>query len=147
MSTTPAPAPVSTPAASPGRNSTHTERTLEYLRSLGYTCGIVEKTIPNMNRKQDLFGFLDIIALTPHGVLGVQSTGKDFSGHWLKITRTRAVDAAKWLRTPSTSIMLIGWRKVKTPNGPQWSPRIEMVEYEDLAAGLLMHRRPDLLSP
>lgn len=51
-------------------------RSLELLRRAGYICAIVEKTIPYKFIKQDLFGFIDIVALKAgeRGVLGVQST-------------------------------------------------------------------------
>ena len=48
------------------------------LEAQGYTCGVVEQTINTgkMVFKRDLFGFVDLVCLSPSkGLLFVQSTG------------------------------------------------------------------------
>lgn len=102
-------------------------------------CAIVER----FNRfagphgiRQDLFGIIDIIALHPsRGVVGVQSTGQDFAGHFQKITREKAQDTRDWLQTPGTSLELWGWRKVKAERGGKamvWKPRVHVFTMEDI---------------
>jgi hypothetical protein len=113
---------------------------------LGFTVGLVERRI-RKTLSVDLFGIIDMIALTPHGVMGVQSTGSDFSGHWRKLTEDKAVSSALWLRTPGTSLMLIGWRKTGPATQKVWAPRIKMVGMNDLRAGLARARREDLTEP
>ena len=126
-----------------------TERTLALLKDLGLTSGIVERRLPHRrNLSLDLFHIIDIIALTPFGVMGVQSTGQDFAGHRRKLTEERALESARWLRTPGTSLMLIGWRKLKSkPGRPTWTPRIEMIQMDDLMPTLGRRNREDLASP
>lgn len=125
-----------------------TQRTLAYLKMQGYTCGIVERWNPKIrNKKHDLFGIIDIIALSATGVIGVQSTGTDFAGHRRKLTESHAVQSALWLLTPGTELMLIGWRKVKRNTGREhYEPRIEMLRLEHLVGGLEALKRYDLLN-
>lgn len=55
-----------------------TARTLETLRALGYTAQVVEHWNPHAKIRQDLFGWVDVIAIHPqHGFLGVQATTSD----------------------------------------------------------------------
>ena len=53
-----------------------TQRSLELLREQGYTVAIVEHWNQFAGVRQDLFGFLDIVAIkeSERGVLGVQTT-------------------------------------------------------------------------
>ena len=51
-----------------------TSRTLEVLREQGYTVAIVEKWNPHARIRQDLFGFIDILAIKGKEVLAVQTT-------------------------------------------------------------------------
>lgn len=55
-----------------------TARSLEFLRENGYTAQVVEKWNPWAKIRQDLYGFIDIVAMKPgeQGVLGVQATTK-----------------------------------------------------------------------
>jgi hypothetical protein len=116
-----------------------TERTLKALRERGQICGMVER----FNRfggkfgiRQDLFGILDIIALDfEKGVVGVQSTGTDFAGHWKKLTEEKAKESHDWLMTPGTSLELWGWRKIKKVRGGKatvYAPRIRAITIDDL---------------
>jgi hypothetical protein len=113
-----------------------TQRTLKYLKDEGYRCGIVERWIQAIRKRQDLFNIIDIIALDPDkGVIGVQSTGQDFAGHYRKLTEEKAAETRMWLETPGTSLMLIGWRKLKLKRGGKamrWTPRIQEITLEDL---------------
>lgn len=86
-------------------------RTLRYLRERGLTCEKVEHWNAHAGRRQDLFGFLDILVLDPkRGFVGVQVTGEDFAGHIRKILRLRSREALQWLICGG-SIELIGWAK------------------------------------
>ena len=104
--------------------------------------GVVEKWIAFAKRKgggrgirKDLFGFIDIIAVNPRsGVIGVQSTGMDFSGHYQKITTEKHTEAVTWVCTPGAYLWLIGWRKVKKVRGGNqliWKPRIYEFTVDD----------------
>ena len=119
-----------------------TQRTLKRLRDCEYRCGIVERWLPipgGFGRRKDLFNIIDIIALTPDGVLGVQSCGSSFSEHWKKLTETEAEQTRAWLKTPGTSLEIWGWRKLKSRlksgkvgKGMRWQPRIQAVTLKDL---------------
>jgi hypothetical protein len=109
------------------------------LREMGRVCGIVEKFNPYAGPhgiRQDLFGFIDIIALDPErGVVAIQSTGQDFSGHYKKLTQERNENVHEWLKTPGATLELWGWRKVKVKRGGKavrWKPRIQEIKLEDL---------------
>ena len=53
-----------------------TQKALKYYKDLGYTCAIVEKWNPHAMIRQDLFGFIDIIAIGEGKTIGVQCTSK-----------------------------------------------------------------------
>lgn len=59
-----------------------TARSLQVLRQLGYTAGIVEKWNAFAKIRIDLFGIIDIVAIKPNEILGVQATtGSNHSSH------------------------------------------------------------------
>lgn len=121
---------------------THTERTLRLLRDRGFRSQIVERWIfkvgaPGGGYRLDLFNIIDIVALTPAGVLGVQSCGDSFSEHRAKIVEEHAEETRLWLSTPGCSLILIGWRKIKRKlKDGSWSaqgtyqPREELITLE-----------------
>ena len=53
-----------------------TQRSKKLLEQQGYTVAIVEKWNPHANIRQDLFGFIDLLAIHPEikGCLGIQTT-------------------------------------------------------------------------
>lgn len=121
----------------------NTQRTLRALRQEGYLCGMVERfnpyagvMLPTGRRsgiRQDLFGFIDIVAIKPIGICGIQSCGSDFKKHDLKILENEF--APEWLKAGG-SIELIGWRKIKLKRGGKamrWAPRIKVYTLEDFS--------------
>ena len=106
-----------------------TQRTLKAMKEQGRICGIVERFNAHVGPhgiRQDLFGFIDIIAIDPEqGVVAIQSCGQDFSGHVRKITNERNENAFEWLKHAPCELW--SWRKVKLKRGGKamrWSPRI-----------------------
>lgn len=119
-----------------------TQRTLRELRNQGRICGIVERFNQHAGPfgiRQDLFGFIDIIALDPErGIIGVQSCGQAFSEHYRKITEERYQECFEWLRCGG-KVELWGWRKVKLKRGGKamrWSPRVVEITTGDLMGDL-----------
>lgn len=54
-----------------------TQRSLKHLREAGFTCGIVEKWNRFAGIRQDLYGWIDILACAPGmGIVGIQTTTK-----------------------------------------------------------------------
>lgn len=105
-----------------------TQRTLRELKQRGCHCGIVER----FNRfagehgiRQDLFGIIDLVALYPNNIAGIQCCGSDFAAHDRKISESDM--AIEWLRSGGI-LELWGWRKVKRKKGGKqmvWKPRIK----------------------
>lgn len=103
-----------------------TQRTLKAMREQGRLCGIVERFNAHagkFGKRQDLFGFIDIIALDPiDGVVAIQSCGQGFSDHIKKMTEETQEMLYEWLR--HAKVELWGWRKVKIGRAERWSPRV-----------------------
>ena len=106
-----------------------TQRTLKAMREQGRLCGIVEKFQQYGGKfgvRQDLFGFIDIIAIDPEdGIVAIQSTGMDWSGHIKKLTEERNDAVYEWLK--HAPLELWAWRKVKLKRGGKamrWKARI-----------------------
>ena len=112
-----------------------TQRTIKHLKDQGGIPGIVER----FNRfagpfgiRQDLFGFIDIINISPEGIEAIQSCGQGFSTHIKKMTEDRNEAMYEWLK--HATVQLIGWRKVKLKRGgkaTRWKPRIAIFWLED----------------
>lgn len=105
-----------------------TSRTLEYYRKLGATVAIVEKRIPYKFITQDLFGFIDILAISPEGgIVGVQCTSD--SNVAARVDKIYAEPRAKTWLLSGGKIRVIGWSK-KGSRGKRktWQPRVVPVE-------------------
>lgn len=108
---------------------TPTQRTLKAMREQGRLCGIVEKFQQYAGKfgvRQDLFGFIDIIAIDPtEGIVAIQSCGQDYSGHVKKLTEERNEAVFEWIKHAPCEVW--AWRKVKLKRGGKamrWMPRI-----------------------
>lgn len=113
-----------------------TQRTLKAMREQGRTCGIVEKFNQHVGPfgiRQDLFGFIDIIAIDPtQGIVAIQSCGQDYSGHVNKLKEERNEAVYEWLRHAKCELW--AWRKVKLKRGGKavrWAPRVADVVIQD----------------
>lgn len=90
--------------------STPTQRTLRRLRDQGYTAAVVERWNPHAKIRQDLFGFIDVLAVGPCGTLAVQACNYgDVARRIEKITNHENVGA---VREAGWSIEVHGWHKV-----------------------------------
>jgi hypothetical protein len=105
------------------------QRTLRALRDRGLLVGIVERFnqyAGPFGRREDLFGFLDLIAVDVDSVIGVQVCGADFAEHDRKIREECREDALAWIRV--ARLELWSWRKVKLRRGGKamvWAPRVK----------------------
>jgi hypothetical protein len=88
-----------------------TQRSLKLLREAGFCVDICERRIPVINIRKDLFGFIDILAMSPHtGFLAVQVTsGSNASSRVTKILNTSS--AGIWLASGG-KIVVHAWRQV-----------------------------------
>jgi hypothetical protein len=76
-----------------------TARSLKLLRDSGFVVAVVEKWLPHVNRRRDLFGFADLLAVhrVERGVLLVQATTK--ANVAARLTKAKAKpELAVWLR-------------------------------------------------
>lgn len=88
-----------------------TSRSLALLRKRGFLVGVVERWNPYAKVRQDLFGFIDLIAVKGDLTLAVQTTtGDNLSARIEKVKGLQS--ASVWLESPNRKIMFHGWRKV-----------------------------------
>jgi hypothetical protein len=99
--------------------SSPTERTLKELRKRGYLCAIVEKYNHFAKIRQDLFGFIDILAINTNEVLGVQCTSG--SGYSARVKKVQGHDNLKAVLASGIAVEVWGWRKLKKEG---WQPKI-----------------------
>lgn len=106
---------------------TPTQRTLKYYRDAGFTCAVTEKWNPYAKIRQDLLGFIDIIAITTGRTIGIQTTSG--SNHAARREKIKGLpDARKWLLA-NNEIHVASWSKRK-PRGQKralWALRIEEI--------------------
>lgn len=97
-----------------------TQNTLAELRKRGYRAEVVERWNPHARVRNDLFGFVDVLAIGPSGTLAVQATSYgNMSARVRKITE-QCTDALADVRAAGWAIEVWGWRKV---NG-RWTLRV-----------------------
>ncbi len=96
-----------------------TQRTLAHLRGLGYPLvQVVERWNPHARVRQDLFGIVDVLAVSNTEIVGVQATsGSNVASRVTKITDSAALPV---LRKVGIRILVHGWRKAA--NG-RWTLR------------------------
>jgi hypothetical protein len=101
-----------------------TQRTMEWLRGLGYVVDKVERRLPRGFVTVDCFGFADILALHSdvHGVLAVQATT---SAHVQeRVQKVQAEPRATlWLRC-GNRIWVVGWGLRVQEHRKRWIPRV-----------------------
>ena len=94
-----------------------TQLTLRKWRKAGYTCAVVEKWNSHTKIRQDLYGFIDILAVggPDNETVGIQSTTyKNVSSRIRKIEDTEELQPAlAALRKANWKILVEGWRKPK----------------------------------
>lgn len=110
-----------------------TQRTLALLRSQGWRhVQVVEKFNRFAGVRQDLFGIIDILAIAPGHILGVQATSRDHVSHRLeKILESPA--APDWLDAGGM-LVIHGWSK-KGPRGKRklWTVYERVITKSDFA--------------
>src|SRR5262245_18526772 len=98
------------PCQAPGGAMSPTARSLNFLRDLGYMVAVVEKWNPGARVRQDLYGFIDVLAGRGVTTLGVQvcTVGDQAK----RIEKIRASEqAARWLDGGWRGIEVHGWAK------------------------------------
>jgi hypothetical protein len=94
------------------KRSSPTQRSLAYLRKLGWTVEKVEQRLPIPDRfvTRDLFNFIDLIAIDGKRIMGVQTTTMaNASKHREKIV---ALPAYQLWKASGGVVLLHLWRKI-----------------------------------
>ena len=99
-----------------------TQRSLALLRDQGYLVAVVEKWNPHAKIRQDLFGFIDLLAVKDGEVLGVQSTS--YSNTSARLKKIREHENLSQVLASGMRVVVHGWRKV----GARWEFRNVEVE-------------------
>ncbi len=113
------------------------QRTMRHLREQGARVWIVEHYNPYVGMhgvRVDLFNIIDILALDPSGVLGIQACGADFKKHYEKLTIEHCQESLDWLKTPGTKLFIYSWRKLKLKRGGiamRWAARVVEITLKD----------------
>jgi hypothetical protein len=86
-----------------------TQRSLAFLRKEGYLCNITEHYNPFSHTRQDLFNFIDVLAIKENEILAVQTTSAVNSS--ARVKKILALLSAKaWLESGG-KIIVHGWSK------------------------------------
>lgn len=104
------------------------QRTLALCRRQGFTVAITEHWNQFARRRVDLFGFIDVLAISDEQTLGIQTTSGDNVSHRVEKIVTLPA-AAAWLRA-GNRIVVHGWSK-RGPRGQRktWACReVEITE-------------------
>ena len=113
---------------------TPTQRSLKKFRDEGWLVAVVERWNPYARIRQDLFGFVDLLAIKGDVTLAVQTTsGSNVAARIHKIATVQA--AALWLESRNRKIVLHGWRKCGARGKRKlWECRIVDLTLDALAA-------------
>jgi carbonic anhydrase len=91
-----------------------TQLSLNHLRKTCDAVQVVEKWNPHARIRQDLFGFIDILAIRDQETIAIQSTSwSNVSSRAKKIAESPLVGA---VRKAGWHIIIHGWRKNKKTN-------------------------------
>jgi hypothetical protein len=89
---------------------TPTQRSLAKLRREGWFVAITERWNPFSKTRQDLFGFIDLLAIRGDEALAVQTTSG--SNVAARISKILALQAFALWASPTRKTVIHGWRKV-----------------------------------
>lgn len=107
-----------------------TSRSLAELRKLGWRAEVVERHNTFSSRKNDLFGFIDILAIAGDFTLGVQATSTpNLAARVRKIEGECRERAAEWLEGEGRLLACVGWRRYAARvDGRLWRPTWRWIE-------------------
>lgn len=120
----------------------YNSKTLQYMRSLGYMIETVEKYNSFTKQRKDLFGIIDMVAISDQKTVGVQSTSQlSHSAHvnklyWWTSNDGRApnLNTKAWL-SAGRELWLVCWAKKKIKRGGvayRYEPLVTNIKLSDL---------------
>lgn len=95
-----------------------TQRSLKLLREAGYTVAVVEHFNHFARIRQDLFGFIDLLALRGEETLAIQTTS--YSNVSARVNKIADHENVAAVRKAGWAIAVHGWHKV----GNRWQVRV-----------------------
>lgn len=109
--------------------TTPTQRSLKLLRERGYHASVVEKWNMHAKIRQDLWGFVDILAIRDGEILGVQTTSGAHVAE--RIKKIAASPLIATVLSAGVKVVVHGWDK-KGPRGKmkRWECREELLTVE-----------------
>jgi len=108
-----------------------TQRSLVYLKEQGFVAQVVERFNPYAKVRVDLFGFIDIVAVSPFGsIFGIQTTSQENVS--TRIKKILAIKEAKiWLEAGG-KIVVHGWgKKGKAGARKLWTISVREINIDD----------------
>ena len=128
--------------------TTPSSRSKRYLEGLGYMVGTVERYNHITQRRHDLFGFIDLIAVRGDDIVGLQVTSDSNISARVKKIKEECDDAAKSWIAAGGLIVVQGWgkKKVKRKSPREtWQHRsVEIVANLESTLGGELVSRPHL---
>ena len=96
---------------------TPTALSLRYLRRAGYLVDVAERWIPGANIRRDLFHVIDLVAIKPGEIIGVQTTS--LANVPARIAKAKAsAELAVWLQA-GARFLVHGWTMHKGLHVPK----------------------------
>lgn len=106
-----------------------TQRTLAECRRRGWDVQVVEKWNAFARRRVDLFGVIDLVAITPIGILGIQACAG--SSHAARLAKALAEPRlVRWL-TAGARFAVWSWARRGRGKRKQWALREHEVSVTD----------------
>lgn len=103
-----------------------TQRTLAECKKRGWIAQVVEKWNPHARVRQDLFGVIDVVAITHDGLLGIQACAG--SSHAARRTKALAEPRlAAWLGTGCTFAVWSWAKRGERGKRKTWQLRAEQI--------------------
>lgn len=104
-----------------------TSRTLNWLKKQGMIAGVVERYNSHTKRKNDLFGFIDVVAIAGGATIGVQATSADHVADRASKIINECPHAVTWLNAENF-IWVVGWsKKGKAGKRKLWTPTVREI--------------------
>ena len=118
-----------------------TRMSLELCRKLGWTPDVVERWIPMKlhpggGQRKDLFGCIDVLAVTPYGIIGIQACAR--GSHAARLKKALEIpELREWLKA-GAGFVVWSWAKV----GSRWGVKAQGVA-RDAETGALFSLDPE----
>ena len=115
-----------------GSTTTPAQRSLKYLRDRNYTAQVVERWNPYGRVRVDLFGFIDIVAISYFNgkIFGVQTTSAAHIND--RIKKILQIKEAKYWLEAGAKIYVHGWsKKGKVGKRKLWEVNVREITLRD----------------